>query len=193
MNSKSMAHSAALSDIASVFKGRAVPAKAQGSRIGIVNILDIKDGLINYSQLKTYDEDERLVSKYYLQSGDLLVTSKGTQMKIAVFEEQEIPVVACSNFTVIRPSSKVRGHYLKLFFETEKGHNRLKETDRGKAVMNLSTEAIKAIAIPMLPLVKQDYAISRYLRGRADYQRKTERANQEWRSIQEDVKRTLFP
>lgn len=182
-----------LNEIASVFKGRAVSAKAEGDRIGIVNILDVKDGFINYSQLKTYDEDDRLVAKYYLQTGDVLITSKGTQLKIAVFEEQDRPVVASSNFTVIRPSSKVRGYYLKLFLETDIGQERLKETDRGRSVMNLSTQDIKQMLIPMLPLVKQDYAISRYLRGKADYQRKMERANQEWQHIQEEVKRTLFP
>lgn len=193
MISKTLTQTVALNEIASVFKGRAVSSKAEGERIAIINILDIKDGFINYSQLKTYDEDERLVAKYYLQTGDVLVTSKGTQLKIAVFEEQDQPIVACSNFTVIRPSSKVRGYYLKLFFETDLGQERLKETDRGKSVMNLSTQDIKDMRIPVLPLVKQDYAISRYLRGQADYQRKMERANQEWQYIQEEVKRTLFP
>lgn len=193
MESNKSGHQSLLKDIASIFKGRAVSSKAEGERIAIINIVDIKDGLVEYTNLKTYDEDERLVSKYYLQAGDVLISSKGTQLKLAVFDEQSRPVVASSNFTIIRPSAKVRGHYLKLFFETEAGQELLKATDRGESVMNLSTKEIGEIPVPMLPIVKQDYAIGRYLRGQADFQRKFERANQEWQYIQEEVKRTLFP
>ena len=186
-------HSLILKDIATIFKGRAVPSKAEGDRIAVINIVDVQNGIIDYDQLKSYDEKESLVLKYYLKSGDLLISSKGTQLKLAIFEEQNKPVVASSNFTIIRPSSKVRGYYLKLFFETETGRKLLMETDRGKSVMNLSTSDIAGISIPMIPLVKQDYAISRYLRGQADYQRKLDRANQEWQYIEDEVKRTLFP
>jgi len=41
-------------------------------------------------------------------------------------------------------------------------------------------------------IVKQDYQIAAYLRGRADYHRKMIRAEQEWENIQHNVTEALF-
>ena len=48
------------------------------------------------------------------------------------------------------------------------------------------------IKIPEIPIVKQDYQIAAYLRGRADYHRKMVRAEQEWENIQQNVTEALF-
>ncbi|MFU2164099.1 restriction endonuclease subunit S [Streptococcus pluranimalium] len=192
MNEAAVSSFSTLKEMSTIFKGRAIPSQVQGDSIGIINIININKGIIDYERLKTYDDKDRIVAKYYLKEGDVLIASKGTQLKIAVFEEQDRPVVASSNFTIVRPSSKVMGHYIKLFLETQQGQDLLKATDRGKAVMNLSTREIGHIPIPHLPLVKQEYAIGRYLRGQADYQRKMERAHSEWQRIQDEVKRSLF-
>ncbi|MDY5974680.1 restriction endonuclease subunit S [Streptococcus pluranimalium] len=181
-----------LKELTTIFKGRAVSSKAEGDRIAVINIVDIKSGEIDYSNLKTYDEDDRSVSRYLLEKGDLLIASKGTQIKVAVFDADMGPVVASSNITIVRPKEKVRGYYLKFFFESDVGYHYLEATNHGKAVINLSTKEIKEIPIPIIPLVKQDYAIGRYLKGLLDYKRKTMRAHQEWQHIQDDVRRSLF-
>ena len=93
--------------------------------------------------------------------------------KVAVFEDQgKREVVASSNITVLRPKEKLRGFYIKFFLETEIGRAYLDYADKGKAVLNLSTADLLDIKIPEIPIVKQDYQIAAYLRGRADFHRK---------------------
>mgnify|MGYP002227588955 CR=1 FL=1 len=52
---------------------------------------------IDYVHLKKIDCDEKSVSRYLLQEGDVLIASKGTVKKIAVFAEQDEPVIASAN------------------------------------------------------------------------------------------------
>ena len=78
------------------------------------------------------------------------------------------------------------------FLETEIGRAYLDYADKGKAVLNLSTADLLDIKIPEIPIVKQDYQIAAYLRGRADYHRKMVRAEQEWENIQHNVTEALF-
>ncbi|HFU1182158.1 TPA: restriction endonuclease subunit S, partial [Streptococcus agalactiae] len=47
------------------------------------------------------------------------------------------------------------------------------------------------IAIPSIPLFRQDYLIQRYKQGLNDYKRKIARAEQEWERIQNDIRQQL--
>ena len=95
------------------------------------------------------------------------------------------------------PSSKRKRNNFRrssenVFLETEIGRAYLDYADKGKAVLNLSTADLLDIKIPEIPIVKQDYQIAAYLRGRADYHRKMVRAEQEWENIQQNVTEALF-
>ncbi|MGT2906264.1 restriction endonuclease subunit S [Streptococcus dentiloxodontae] len=170
------------------FKGKAISGKAEPGDFAVINLSDMTELGIAYNQLKTFQGERRKLLKFILEDGDVLIASKGTVQKVAVFEAQEgREVVASSNITILRPKEKLRGYYIKFFLETEIGKAYLDYADKGKAVLNLSTKDLLDIQVPVIPLVKQDYQIAAYLRGRADYQRKLIRAEQEWKNIQETV------
>ena len=77
---------------------------------------------IAYDNLKTFSEERRKLLRFLLEDGDVLIASKGTVQKVAVFEDQgKREVVASSNITVLRPKEKLRGFYIKFFLETEIG------------------------------------------------------------------------
>ncbi|MBM7641831.1 restriction endonuclease subunit S [Streptococcus loxodontisalivarius] len=181
-----------LGDLVTAFKGKAVPAKAEAGDVAVVNLSDMTENGILYDQLKTFSDQEHKLLRYLLKDGDVLIASKGTVKKIAVFEGQERDVVASSNITVLRPGDQIRGYFIKFFLDTDLGQALLDQADKGKAVLNLSTKEILDIEIPVVPLVKQDYQIANYLRGKADYDRKLARAKQEWEMTQDKVLQTLF-
>ena len=171
-----------LGDVVDQFKGKAVPAKAEPGEFAVINLSDM-----------TFSEERRKLLRFLLEDGDVLIASKGTVQKVAVFEDQgKREVVASSNITVLRPKEKLRGFYIKFFLETEIGRAYLDYADKGKAVLNLSTADLLDIKIPEIPIVKQDYQIAAYLRGRADFHRKMVRAEQEWENIQKNVTEALF-
>ena len=176
-----------LGDVVDQFKGKAVPAKAEPGEFAVINLSDMTPNGIAYDDLKTFSEERRKLLRFLLEDGDVLIASKGTVQKVAVFEDQgKREVVASSNITVLRPKEKLRGFYIKFFLETDIG------ADKGKAVLNLSTADLLDIKIPEIPIVKQDYQIAAYLRGRADFHRKMVRAEQEWENIQNNVTEALF-
>ena len=182
-----------LGDVVDQFKGKAVPAKAEPGEFAVINLSDMTPNGIAYDDLKTFSEERRKLLRFLLEDGDVLIASKGTVQKVAVFEDQgKREVVASSNITVLRPKEKLRGFYIKFFLETEIGRAYLDYADKGKAVLNLSTADLLDIKIPEIPIVKQDYQIAAYLRGRADFHRKMVRAQQEWKNIQHNVTEALF-
>ncbi|WP_019793044.1 restriction endonuclease subunit S, partial [Streptococcus sobrinus] len=153
---------------------------------------DMTEFGIDYDHLKTFDDEQDKLQKYLLETGDVLVASKGTVKKVAVFEGQDFPIVASSNITVLRPIEELNGFYLKLFLESDLGQALIDTADKGKAVLNISTAQLLEIPVPQIPLVKQNYLVQYAYKGQADYERKLARAQQEWEHIKQEVAKNLF-
>ncbi|MFS1664300.1 restriction endonuclease subunit S [Streptococcus sp. zg-JUN1979] len=181
-----------LSELVEIFKGKAVPAKAEPGNVAVINLGDMLPLGIDYEHLKTFSGEEKALSRYLLSEGDILLASKGTQHKVAVFEAQDRAVVASANITVLRPKVAIQSFYLKFFLDSKEGRKQLKAADHGRAVMNISTKELSSINIPIIPKIKQDFLAQRYLQGLADYKRKLARANQEWQRVQTEIERQLF-
>ncbi|EHJ56233.1 hypothetical protein HMPREF9318_00527 [Streptococcus urinalis FB127-CNA-2] len=181
-----------LGDVVDCFKGKAISSKVEEGNYGLINLVDIDALGISYDRLRTVNLPHRQLLRYFLEEDDVLIASKGTVKKIAVFNQQDKQMIASSNITILRPTDKIRGHYIKFFLETEVGKALLEEADHGKNVINLSTKELLEIPIPVIPLVKQDYLIGQYLRGLADYKRKLARAEMEWQHIQKEVRKSLI-
>ena len=181
-----------LKEITEHFKGKAVSKLGDGGNISVINLSYMDDTGIDYVHLKKIDCDEKSVSRYLLQEGDVLIASKGTVKKIAVFAEQAEPVIASANITVLRPTSDISGGYIRLFLASDLGQALLDETNTGKNVMNLNTQKIISIEIPKIPVIRQAYLIQGYEQGLKDYKRKLARAKQEWQRIRSEVEKNLF-
>lgn len=120
-----------LGDVVDQFKGKAVPAKAEPGEFAVINLSDMTPNGIAYDDLKTFSEERRKLLRFLLEDGDVLIASKGTVQKVAVFEDQgKREVVASSNITVLRPKKKLRGFYIKFFLETEIGRAYLDYADK---------------------------------------------------------------
>ncbi|KGR73063.1 restriction endonuclease subunit S [Streptococcus phocae subsp. salmonis] len=181
----------ALGTVVDCFKGKAVPKKVDDGEFGLINLSDMRELGIEYSQVRTFQMDRRQLLRYLLEDGDVLIASKGTLKKVCVFHKQDREMVASSNITVLRPLKLLRGYYIKFFLDSPVGQELLEAADHGKDVINLSTKELLEIPIPLIPLVKQDYLINNYLRGLNDYHRKVKRAEQEWRFIKNEIQKSL--
>ena len=177
-----------LSDVTEHFKGKAVSKLGDTGNVSVVNLSDMTETDIDYDHLKKIDAEQDSVSRYLLEDGDVLIASKGTVKKVAVFHDQDRAIIASANITVLRPTADISGTYIKLFLESELGQELLETTNTGKNVMNLNV----SIQIPKLQPLKQAFLIQRYEQGLKDYKRKITRANQEWQHIRDDVEKNLF-
>lgn len=181
-----------LNDIATVFRGKAVNNKTEGGRIGVINISNLSDNGIDYSNLELLDEEERKVARYTLENDDVLITSRGTTVKIAVFENQQITCIPSANFNVVRPGPRIRGTFLKIFLESPVGTKLLKGLQRGFSVMNINYKDLGNLEIPLLPLETQDEIIREYQEGFELYRKTIAAAEEGWLGIQLDIQSQLY-
>ncbi len=181
-----------LREVATVFRGKAVNRSDGSGNIGVINISNLTDTGIDYPGLELADEDERKAARYILEDGDVLVTSRGTTIKIAVFEKQSMPCIPSANLNVVRPDSRLRGAYLKLFLESPVGIKMLKGLQRGTTVMNINYKDLNDLEIPLLPLEEQDSIIADYEQGLSFYKQTLAAAEEVWAGVKTDIQARLF-
>lgn len=105
-----------LKEVAEVFRGKSILKKdLSPGNIAVINISNIENGEINYTDLDTIDEEERKIKRYQLYTGDVVLSCRGTAIKSAVFQAQNKTVIASANLIVIRPKEKVKGEFIKYF------------------------------------------------------------------------------
>ena len=69
-------------------KEKLSPAKAEPGEFAVINLSDMTPNGIAYDDLKTFSEERRKLLRFLLEDGDVLIASKGTVQKVAVFEDQ---------------------------------------------------------------------------------------------------------
>lgn len=181
-----------LKDAAIVFRGKAVNAKVESGNVAVINISNITDIGIDYDNLEQIEEEERKVSRYILEDGDVLVTARGTTVKIAVFVKQPMICIPSANINVIRPKEMLRGGYLKLFLEAPVGMKMLQSLKRGTVVVNINYKDIAELEVPILPLEAQDELIKEYNDGLKYYKDTIAAAEDGWRRVQQEIQSKLF-
>jgi len=182
-----------LKDVADVFRGKAVSSKEENGNVAVVNISNISETGIDYENLDTVADEERKVSRYLLEDGDVLITTKGFAIKVAVYEKQPRMVIASSNLCVVRPNSKlINGTYLKLFLESETGMKLLKSLQRGTTIVNINYQDICELEVPVPPMDEQLDIAEEYSAGLRLYKKTIADAEDTWNMIKNNVKSKLF-
>jgi hypothetical protein len=181
-----------LKEAATVFRGKAINTKTESGNIGVINISNITDTGIDYSGLDYIVDEERKVSRYVLQDGDVLVTARGTTVKIAVFEAQPIICIPSANINVIRPKEALNGTYLKLFLESPVGVKMLKSLQRGTGVVNINFKDMSELEVPVLPLETQEVLVREYNSGLSLYKETIAAAEEGWRGVQAEIQSKLY-
>lgn len=177
-----------LKDVAEVFRGKSILKKdtTLGS-ISILNISNIENGEINYSDMDTIEEEERKIKRYELSSGDVVLTCRGTAIKSAVLKVQNKTIIASANLIVVRPKQKVIGEYIKIFFESPIGLAIIKSFQRGTTIMNINHLDITEMEIPLIPLSEQRELINKYNDEFAIYKSTISEAESRWAAIKNSL------
>lgn len=172
-----------LGSVATIFRGKAVNKKDPTGNIAVVNISNIGEYEIDYTDLDHLDEEERKVSNYLLQDGDLLIPARGTAIRVAIFQEQPYPCIASSNVIVIRATDEsLSTVFLKLFFDSPLGRKMLVTRQQGTAVMNISYKELNNIEIPLPSVEEQKMIAEEYTRELEVYKKTIQEAESRWNS-----------
>lgn len=170
-----------LGSLATIFRGKAVGKKDPTGNIGVINISNIGEYEIDYSELDYIEEEERKVSSYLLKSGDLLIPARGTAIRIAIFEEQSYPVIASSNVIVIRANDgRLSTTFLKVFLDSPLGRKILLARQQGTTVMNISYKELNDIEIPLPTIEEQEEIANEYKHELEIYKDTIYKAEKRW-------------
>ena len=173
-----------LGTVASIFRGKAISRKEPTGNIGVVNISNIGDYEIDYSNLDHIEEEARKVNNYLLKTGDLLIPARGTAIRVAIFEEQPYPCIASSNVIVIRAvDESLSTIYLKLFFDSPLGRKMLVTRQQGTTVMNISYKELNNLEIPLPSIEEQKQIAEKYVEELEIYKKSIEAAENRWHSV----------
>ena len=184
---------AKLKDIASIFRGKSVLKRdTTPGNIAVLNISDIIDGVIDYTNLDTIREEESKIKQYKLEGGDVVLSSRGTAIKVAVFIEQDRPVIASANLIVIRPGGKIRGEIIKIFLESPVGNALVNSFQRGTTVMNINYQDIAELEIPLLDMEKQKEIVTRYKNSFCNYREIVTGAESRWQQEKNSIYNKLI-
>jgi type I restriction-modification system DNA methylase subunit len=182
-----------LKNIAEVFRGKSILKKDTfPGDISVLNISNIEDGEINYSNMDTIDEKEVKIKRYQLYDGDVVLSCRGTAIKSAVFKDQARTIIASANLIVIRPKKGVRGEYIKIFFESPVGLAIIKSFQRGTTVVNINYADIMEMEIPLLPVKKQEDMINKYHQELFVYKNTIKETRNRWLQIKDSIYNQLI-
>lgn len=177
-----------LGTVASIFRGKAISRKEPTGNIGVVNISNIGDYEIDYSNLDHIEEEERKVNNYLLKTGDLLIPARGTAIRVAIFEDQPYPCIASSNVIVIRATDEsLSTTYLKLFFDSPLGRKMLVTRQQGTTVMNISYKELNNLEIPLPSIEEQKQIADTYTKELEIYKKAIEAAENRWNTVLGDL------
>lgn len=180
-----------LGDIADVFRGKATSKLDSGEKVGVINIADIIDNEIDYDRVSFVDDEQQKIIKYLLEDGDILISSRGTTIKVAMFKKQEKQYIPAVNFNAIRihesAKAKIKSEYLKIFFASSIGQKLLASLQRGGVVMNINAKDLYSLNIPLLSLQEQQEIIDRYNEEFTKYKCTLKQITERWNATKDNI------
>lgn len=136
----------------------------EDGKYSIVTIGDIDDGG-NLSKTLLRLNTIRDVSKFILQEKDIIISTKGTKIKICYVENlKNKGTLFHGNLSVIRCNdNRLNPMYLKIYLESERGQLELNSIQTGTAIITINLSQLSNIEIPLLDIETQNKIVSNYV------------------------------
>ena len=159
-----------LSDyVLDVFRGYQITSKEQkeleseNGEYEILLISDINDGVIS-NDLTRINPEKGKYDRYLVKENDLIISSKGTRIKIAVVEDiKDRKIIASGNLIVLRlDTAKINPQYLEMYLNSSDGQTILNHIQTGAVIISINPSKLIEITISTLPLDKQNEVAKKY-------------------------------
>lgn len=159
-----------LSDfVIDVFRGYQITSKEQKeleSEFGEYEVLlisDINDGVIA-SNLTKINPIKGKFDRYLIKENDLIISSKGTRIKIAVVEDiKDRKIIASGNLIVLRlDTTKINPNFLEMYLNSSDGQTILNRIQTGAVIISINPSKLIEITISTLPIQKQNIIAEKY-------------------------------
>lgn len=152
-----------------VFRGYQMTSKEQkeleseNGEFEVLMISDIEDGQIS-DKLTKIDVKDSKYDRYLIKENDLIISSKGTRIKIAVVSNiGDRKIIANGNLIVLRlDTSKINPFYLEMYLNSSDGQTILNQIQTGSVIISINPSRLVEITISTLPIEKQNEIADNY-------------------------------
>lgn len=128
----------------------------------VLTISDIDNGNISDNLTKININDNKF-DRYLIENGDIIISSKGTRIKIAVAEIGNRKIIANGNLIVLRiDQTKLNPYYLEMFLNSSAGQTILKQIQTGTVIISINPSRLASITISTLPFEEQNMIANKY-------------------------------
>lgn len=166
-----------LKDIADISRGFTPPKEetetGENSHY-LVNLSDVQDGKILSEGLTGIKIDPKRAKEYELEPGDVLLSSRGTVLKVVVISANDVndkPLIFSQNFIRIRVfGSQCNPYFIKAFLESPMGQYYLEAYQKGTTVTVLSHKDVGSIYIPLSSLERQREIAAKMIKSEQAYE-----------------------
>jgi len=149
-----------LSEIADISTGYSFRSKIKEDPAGDTKVIQMSDvdkyrGVIKHQLISISGFDPRS-DRYFLDPGDVIMTSKGYNIDAYTVPAGLGKVVAVNSFLVMKvKTSKVEPEYLAWFLNSKRTQHFFKAVAAGTNIPNLSKRAVEGMEITFPPLEQQ--------------------------------------
>ncbi len=178
-----------MEDVVDVKRGINYKKIDMESDVSFINISHIEDSEIQYDELakvKVYYEDS--FARHLAKDGDVLITVRGTTLKVARFEDPGYPCLVSANLMILRPKKdKIRSDYLTLMLQSPMGQIAIKNLMQGHNLYNLSVKDVRSLLVPYVSLDEQNELMEENNLEYAEYKKAMEAAREKWSNAKNKV------
>lgn len=183
-----------LGDVAEIARGVNVSKKElesleKGGEYYYINIRNIEDGDINYDEATMIrPRSQDWLDRYSIQPGDIVLTAKGWETKIALVDDRFKNSFLSSNLTRIRvDSSKYNPYILLEFLQSEIGRRMLESIQTGTTITLINNKQLSRMEVPVYPKKMMD-EIGQSLKNNLEtYRERVRKAEQEYEGKRADL------
>lgn len=130
----------------------------------LLTISDIEDGRISSNLLRINDNKSKY-DRYLLKDGDVVISARGTKIKVAVAEIKNRKIIPNGNLLVLRLNTeKINPYYLQAYLNSENGQLSLKQIQTGAIIMSINPSRIEQMKVSIVDKETQDIFVERYKR-----------------------------
>lgn len=144
-----------LGDVAEVFRGRDMTKRELAADAGkeqggyLLNLSELQDAYIEQPKQPLSQDILDNRRQLLLQSGDIILTARGSSLKIALVDERisRQQVIPSSNIMVIR-CLRVNPYFVFAYLNSTAGRSRLNQLQTGSSLLVLSVRNMQAFTLP---------------------------------------------
>jgi len=157
-----------LKQLGEFFRGYSVSAKAEPKNPThkIIQLGDVQDGRLKIEDMDSIElTDVKKISSYEVREGDVLISSRGSVIKVAVVPKVNESMILTQNFIGLRPRKDVNPYFIKAFLESPIGNYYLSLKQKGTAVQIINKKDLEDILIPNLDVDRQNDIAESFIRS----------------------------